>query len=361
MRTGRVIALLAATCGAANAQSTVTLYGIVDDGITYSSNVGGHAAFILDSGILQGSRYGFLINEALGAGLRTIARIEYGFNASNGTLTNGGALRQSYVGLSSARWGQMTFGRQFDPIAEFAVYDTLCAYVGIYACSALDVDRIAGEAISNSAKYVSPEWGGFKFGALYGFSNQAGAFGGTRGAPRWTSAAVTFDDRQRFSAAVGFTHVNGAGGSIAQIVTGATAQQVFDAAARYKLDAITMLASYRRSRLTGETGGVSSTANNYEAGALYAWSPALQLSGGYTHSVWTQGRWGTFALGIDYLLSRSTDVYASSLYQKSYSAGVKAALLDVNNAIGNPGAPNEAGASSTDRQFALRIGIRTKF
>lgn len=40
------------------AQSSVTLYGLVDAGIDYTNNVGGHAAWQMASGFAQGSRWG---------------------------------------------------------------------------------------------------------------------------------------------------------------------------------------------------------------------------------------------------------------------------------------------------------------
>lgn len=40
------------------AQGSVTLYGLVDAGIDYTNNVGGHGAWQMASGFAQGSRWG---------------------------------------------------------------------------------------------------------------------------------------------------------------------------------------------------------------------------------------------------------------------------------------------------------------
>lgn len=70
------LAVLGAFAGAAQAQSSVTIYGIVDTGIAYSSKVGytdanGNAAtgskFGINSGVIQGSRIGFKGVEDLAA------------------------------------------------------------------------------------------------------------------------------------------------------------------------------------------------------------------------------------------------------------------------------------------------------
>ena len=57
----RTIALCAAVgCvgGTAHAQSSVQLYGIIDEGINYVSNASGHHLYSLASGVLNGSRWG---------------------------------------------------------------------------------------------------------------------------------------------------------------------------------------------------------------------------------------------------------------------------------------------------------------
>ena len=41
-----------------SAQSSVTLYGLIDEGFNYTSNVGGHSNYQLESGFAQGSRWG---------------------------------------------------------------------------------------------------------------------------------------------------------------------------------------------------------------------------------------------------------------------------------------------------------------
>lgn len=79
------LAVLGAFAGAAQAQSSVTIYGIVDTGIAYSSKVGytdanGNAAtgskFGINSGVIQGSRIGFKGVEDLGGGLSAVFNLD---------------------------------------------------------------------------------------------------------------------------------------------------------------------------------------------------------------------------------------------------------------------------------------------
>ena len=97
---------LAAT--AAHAQTSVTLYGLIDAGITYTNNVGGSSRVALASGNISGSRFGLRGTEDLGGGLKALFVLENGFNVNNGTLGQGGRMfgRQAYVGLSSNSFGR---------------------------------------------------------------------------------------------------------------------------------------------------------------------------------------------------------------------------------------------------------------
>lgn len=58
--------------GSVHAQSSVTLYGLVDEGLDYTSNVQGKHAWEMQSGYLQGSRWGLRGREDLGGGNRIV-------------------------------------------------------------------------------------------------------------------------------------------------------------------------------------------------------------------------------------------------------------------------------------------------
>ena len=56
----QIIALAATAAFAAPvfAQSSVTLYGVIDEGVNYTNSVAGHSVVELQSGYAQGSRWG---------------------------------------------------------------------------------------------------------------------------------------------------------------------------------------------------------------------------------------------------------------------------------------------------------------
>src|SRR5215469_4246595 len=87
----------------AAAQSSVTLYGVLDEGLDFTNNAGGSKAYSMQSGYVQGSRWGLKGAEDLGAGLKAVFQLENGYNLSNGALGQGGLMfgRQAYVGVTS--------------------------------------------------------------------------------------------------------------------------------------------------------------------------------------------------------------------------------------------------------------------
>src|SRR5450830_704278 len=94
------IAVLAATSSAAFAQSNVTIYGILDAGIT--SERGGAAGNVtkVTSGAASASRLGFKGTEDLGGGLSAVFKLEAGVKVDDGSLDNTNSVlfnREAYV------------------------------------------------------------------------------------------------------------------------------------------------------------------------------------------------------------------------------------------------------------------------
>lgn len=118
-RTSRALAaaMLLASTVPAQAQSTVTVYGVVDAAMSLA-NAGGPAMTRkrMDSAVGSGSRLGFRGNEDLGGGLRAMFTLEMGIDARTGNFQQGGIPwgRQIFVGLGGPGWA-VTLGRQYSP------------------------------------------------------------------------------------------------------------------------------------------------------------------------------------------------------------------------------------------------------
>lgn len=175
-------ALLAGFAGAAQAETQVTLYGIVDLGVGYQKlkdNGDSASKFGMNSGNQSGSRWGLRGTEDLGGGTRAVFTLESGFNANNGTSAQGGRLfgRQATVGLANDAWGQLDFGRQTNIASKyFASIDPFGASFGLanigHGFSSANTARY-----DNMVMYQTPSYAGFQLGGGYSFNSGIGANG----------------------------------------------------------------------------------------------------------------------------------------------------------------------------------------
>lgn len=97
--------------------SSVSIYGIVDVGVEYLTNVGPSKFDLVrmpNNTSSTPSRLGFRGTEDLGGGLAALFTLEMGFGADSGALNQGGRIfgRQAYVGLQGP-WGTVTAGRLY--------------------------------------------------------------------------------------------------------------------------------------------------------------------------------------------------------------------------------------------------------
>ncbi|MEW9585228.1 porin [Paraburkholderia sp. DGU8] len=148
-----------------------------------NNSAGSNSLVKFDDGVAQGNRWGVRGGEDLGGGVRAIFNLENGFSVGSGALNQGGREfgRQAFAGLSKSGVGSLTFGRQYslsqDTLAPFSNGGQTVA--NNYAYHIADVDQLTASRVDNAVKFKSASYAGLTFGALYGFSNQAGAFAGT--------------------------------------------------------------------------------------------------------------------------------------------------------------------------------------
>ena len=121
------VAVLAASTSAAWAQSSVTLYGIVDAAVRYTTNANpGTSDKTMVPGGMSQSRLGVNITEDMGGGLKALANMEHRFSSDTGAVTSGTDFwRQAWVGLQSSEFGQIRLGRQYNIL--FDVYTSTFA------------------------------------------------------------------------------------------------------------------------------------------------------------------------------------------------------------------------------------------
>ncbi|MBV7535908.1 porin [Duganella sp. sic0402] len=199
----------------AQAQSNVTIYGLVDAGIVSERGAAAGSVTKLTSGIGGQSRLGFRGTEDLGNGLSAIFQMETGFKADDGSLDSANTIfnRQAFVGLKSKDAGQLTIGKQYTMLynAQSQVADPFGAG---YAGSLKNLFPSAGAntRVSNAIVYATPVMGGFSAEALYALGEQAGSatagrqFGfGLNYAQGPLNARLVYNNKNNDTAAVGAT------------------------------------------------------------------------------------------------------------------------------------------------------------
>ena len=163
------------------AQSSVTLYGAVDDAITYVNNQNGHSNVYLRQGNLYASKFGLQGKEDLGGGTFAIFDLQNGFDLNSGALSSSGLIfnRQAYVGLQNQNLGTFTAGRQYTPYYLFVGPLTGSSWLtGATGAHPGDIDGLDTTVrINNSATYTSPIFYGVQASAMYALGGIAGSAG----------------------------------------------------------------------------------------------------------------------------------------------------------------------------------------
>ncbi|WP_439687763.1 Porin domain-containing protein [Cupriavidus oxalaticus] len=363
-----VPAVLAATV--AHAQTSVTLYGVIDTNIEYVTNMStvtpnaangfttgpGENIARLSAGGRSGSRWGLRGGEDLGGGLKAVFALESGFASDDGKSQQGGRLfgRQAFVGLDYASAGKITFGRQytslFDSLANFSPsgfsqqYDPLIVATGLNFRS------------DNVIKY-SGQFGGLTALAHWSFGNGVAGQGEVPGQFRRDTgygAALAYT-AGAFAATIAYDQynptLNTAGG------TGTVKKAA--AAASYAIGNGKVMGGYRWGRNTSATDATLLRDNYYWVGGNYQVSPALGLTLAYFYDDVENlaGRniknpWQVSFIA-DYNLSKRTNIYLTTAFSKNSGLNFDTSAVSFANGyfLGN----------DKTNMFGAAVGIRHRF
>ncbi|MFL9998083.1 porin [Paraburkholderia sediminicola] len=372
---GATIAL-AMVSSLANAQNSVTLYGLLDTGFTYVSNVGGKSLAALADGVNLSNRWGMLGNEDLGGGNRALFVLENGFSLNTGALQQGGRMfgRQAYVGLSN-ELGTVTLGNQYDFMFDYLTQFSAGGYASGYGLHIGDFDREAGARLQNAVKLKSASWGGWQVGAMYSFGNVSGSL---KADSAW-SAGVKYDGGP-FSMAGVYTRINNphdtaaldpysqagvltflcqtvaksepATGTVTDLYPYGTpfsvdSQSIAGIGASYRLANLTLTGNVTATTFKGY--GTSETLWVYEGGATYLITPAMVAIASYAYQKMGSSHWNQPTIGMYYYLSKRTSLYANASFQAA------------TNAYATQGEGYFFSPSSSRYQTTARIAITHKF
>lgn len=299
------LAVLASFGGAAFAQSSVTLYGLIDQGVAKGN--GGTAANVGGNGVdkswrLQqaaSSRFGLRGNEDLGGGLSAQFQIEHRFipdtGADAGPVFWAG---RSWVQLTMAGVGSVNLGRQYLPTFWVQLKADPFGWDGVGQIGSMQNAGFAAQGsgssirTNNAVTFKSANFGGLSFEAQTGLSEatQAG---------RNDSFNVIYKGGPVFIGA-GMAKVNGGPATVNDnrliTVTGAYDLGMAEIALNYGQ------AKVGGGRLTNKFWNVGATVN-LAGGKLKAAYAILDPNG-------PNNKQKKFGLGYDYPLSKRTNLYA---------------------------------------------------
>jgi predicted porin len=368
-------ASLLACAGTAWAQSSVTLYGVLDTNIEYVNKMSptapgtpgfpGAAASKIDmnTGGLSGSRWGLRGDEDLGGGNKALFVLESGFGVNDGRLQQGGRLfgRQAFVGLDT-RFGKFTFGRQytslFEALANFSPTAYSTQYEPIIFMTGLNFRS------DNTAKYTGT-FGPVTALAHWSFGNGVFGAGQVPGQFKRDSgygAAVAYAGGP-FGATIAYDQANPSMTPFGD--TGYGSAKKLAVAASYTVGPAKLIGGYRWEKATYSNDATFIRDDMWWAGVNYQATQALGLTLAYyydklkTLQLSKAGApsspanpWQVSFIA-DYNFSKRTDVYLTTAYARTAGLNFDTSAIGFANGY-FPG----AGQTS---MVGAAVGIRHKF
>jgi predicted porin len=299
------LAVLAAS-GAALAQSSVQVYGIVDAWVgserlqvDNGNGLQGVRQTLLGSGGISGSRFGFKGTEDLGGGLKANFLLEQGFSIDDGKAAEVGKQfsRQAYVGFSGG-FGEVKLGKIWTAYDDISGATNSAFDSAFSATAKVFASGLYNPNPNNGLYYATPSFGGFSGALSYALGEDKSA---TQSASKVWAAHVKYEEGPIFAGlayqreddgipgndAIKFTRLNGS----------------------YDFGVVKALASYGR-----VTAGNDKT-NEYHLGADVPLGGNLTLSGGYAYSKLkvagaSSGKARGIGIALGYNLSKRTMAYA---------------------------------------------------
>ncbi|WP_394778990.1 porin [Undibacterium sp.] len=357
-----VFSLGALACASSYAQTNVQIYGSVDEGVDYISNVRGEHQMAVNSGKRSPDRIGFRGTEDLGDGMSAFFKLETGLNSDTGAQANPTKIFNRYatVGLSDRRLGTLTLGR----MPDFA-YD----YVGplnnsvpgiSWSYSPGNLDNLANVyGIDNAVRYETPEFSGLQLGVMNGFGEDPTNFSTNR---QYSFGLRYNDNDLRVGASYSMFHnrtadlkaafgvLNVLGQNLTSSVFNTTRFSTTVIGASYRVASIFVPhATWTQITLENNRGQVEQ--RNFEAGVNIDVSGGdktrfLGVSG--AHSTFMDRKYNQLNLFITQYMSVSTQIYAGMAYVRASGPGAVAGAFGYQ-------------PSSGPSQVLARTGVQVQF
>jgi len=342
MKKFAVLAVFAAISGGAYAQSSVTLFGIVDEAARYTKN-GDLKLKSLASGGLNTSRFGVRGVEDLGSGLKAGFWLEAGINADSGSSSDASRFwnRRSTVSLIG-NFGEIRLGRDYTPTyTGYTDYDPF-GDNGVAASSKFDSSlgtaRDTGTRADNQIMYLLPS----NIGGVYGRAAVAAGEG--------TAGKKYYGGRIGYAAGPVDVSVSYGQTTVAPLL-GEDKFKVADVGASYDFGVVKLMGYYTQNKFANQK--VASYSLGVTApiglGIVKAAYTHANASGTNAANVNVDANDANqFAVGYVYNLSKRTAVYGTAAYVKNKGN----AVFNVNTALA---------ATAGQKSSGAEVGIRHSF
>jgi predicted porin len=332
------IALLSILPLAAQAQTSVQIYGIADAsiGIEDTDAPGEDRRTVISSGTQSTSRIGFRGTEDLGNGLKALFNIEAGYAIDTGGQDAAGLFqRRAVVGLQGA-FGTVTVGREYSPVAAVAQSADPLGH-GFYGSTltGFGANRLT-RRLSNSVNYKSHDLSGLTFLAAYSAGerqtsdpsgNLVGAALEYKNGPLYLGAS--YQQTERLAIGDDKEYAYGVG---------------------YNFGVFDLRAAYMRANPTG--------ANNVfeflTLGGVFTSGPNKFYVSGHQQKLQTGAKGNGVSLAYSYTLSKRTNLYSS--YGRVRNNGLAAFGL---SSAGGSFAPPATALGADPSVF--NVGVRHSF
>jgi predicted porin len=349
------LAVLAAA-GAASAQSSVTLFGVVDATLAFGKGDGGDRTQLTNSGY-NSSRLGFRGTEDLGGGLSASFWLEAGLanddgqgaaSSSNNQASGTGAAVAGRQGLTFNRrstvslagnWGELRLGRDYTPqfwnLTVFDPFGTNGVGTSVTLVNPAQVADPVTVRASNSIGYFLP-------GNLGGFYGQAQYYMGEN-----VEGTATEDDGSGFGFRVGYA----AGPFNTAFAYSKTNRSIGDfetwnIGGQWDFGVAKLIGQYANNDVNGSAGVADITGKGWLIGGLIpVGAGEIRLSySQYEVDTATNPEVKKYAIGYVHNLSKRTALYATYAHLSNNGG----AALALNGAVG------VANASSSGYDFGIR-------
>lgn len=346
------VAALLAAAGAAQAESSVKLYGYVDAAVGSYQNYNLATGKVdrtteVSTGNMMTSFVGLSGSEDLGGGLKAEFTLESFLATDTGsTLTNmaGGFWgRASWVGLSG-NFGRVilgqydnalfTYGLLYNPFGSSMVFSpTMVSYYGLSG-TVFGTRAPSGQGSLASLGYDT----GWVNSVTYETPNFAGFTASAQFSPKETTAGGDAKNSYALSAAYNAGPLSVMGVYTSSGNTGGTAyvarQDNYALGASYDLGVVKLMGQYSVVKNKGtnltSTGLDGGKATFFQVGASVPVTTSGNLMVSYGQTKYKEGffslndsKLAQFSLGYDYSLSKRTGVYAAATTKKWTDAGLQ--------------------------------------